>query len=78
MKQGYDFGTLVRLSEEIIKTLKNVPVVSLPFILVKFRLITVLWLAILSPGSDEIFNFLLTSIQKEYIPKLQIITEFTR
>ena len=46
---------------------------------IKFRLITVLWMAILSPGSKEIFNFLLTSMQKEYnIPKLQIITEFTR
>ena len=35
------------------------------------RLIAVLWLAILPAGSDEIFNFLLTIMQKEYnIPKL--------
>ena len=73
MKQGYAFGTRIRLSEEIIKTLK------LPFFLVKFRLVTMLWLAILPAGSDEIFNFLLTSMRKEYnIPKLQIITEFTK
>ena len=45
---------------------------------VKFRLITVLWLAILSPGSDEIFNFLFTSMQKEYnISELQIIAIYT-
>ena len=72
MKQGYAFGTRIRLSEEIFKNLKMYKLSHYYLFGVKFRLITVLLLAILSAGSYEIFNFLFTSMQEEYnIPELQ-------
>ena len=79
MRQGYAFGTRIRIPEEIIKAVKCTTCLVTIYFDTNFGLITVLWLAILPAGSDEIFNFLLTSMKKEYnIPKLQIITEFTR
>ena len=79
LKQGYAFGTRIRISEEIIKTLKMYQLSHYHLFLVKFLLLTVLWLAILPSGNDEIFNFLLTSMKKECnIRKLQIITEFAQ
>ena len=66
MRQGYAFGTQIRISEEIMKTLKcTTCLVTISFVI--FRLITVLWLTILQAGSDVIFNLLLKSMQNNII-----------
>ena len=53
MGRGRALGTRIRISEEIMKTLKcTTCLVTISFVI--FRLVTVLWLAILQARSDVI------------------------
>ena len=79
MKQGYAFGTRIRLSEEIIKILKCTSCLITIYFESNFgSSLFFSW----QYFHREVTTYLISCLRqckKEYnIPKLQIITEFTR